>query len=131
MKRFVLFVLLGFTIPHFLSAQDAGLKGPPDGVRAVAAHPDRVPPGPRAGAQVFQAPRGFEISTQHNEDLKHLEPSPFQTGGTQVNFDTTTTTVAPTATGGFNGLGQNGWIPYDAAIAVGPNHVLVMTNAQW
>src|SRR5438094_586307 len=30
MKRFVLFVLLGFTIPHFLSAQDAGLKGPID-----------------------------------------------------------------------------------------------------
>src|ERR1041385_6893719 len=40
--------------------------------------------------------------------------------------------TSPLRTGtNFNGPAQNGFIPYNAAVAVGPNHVLVMSNAQF
>ena len=44
---------------------------------------------------------------------------------------TTPSPLAPNTGTNFTGLGQNGWIPYDAAVAVGPNHIVEMTNSQW
>lgn len=121
------FLALGFANLH---AQNTGAPGPPRGVPATIVDLSRVRPVARpAGGAVFQRPERFEISAQHIENLKHTKP-PSPTHGRQINFDTTTSTAAPTAVGGFNALGQNSWIPYDAAIAVSPNYVLVMTNAQ-
>ncbi len=63
--------------------------------------------------------------------LKLLAQTPLPTGGKEIHLDSTPTPLAPNVGTNFNGLGQNGWIPYDAALAVGPNQIVVMTNAQW
>jgi hypothetical protein len=127
MKTFLQNCLLFLTATSVVYAQQAA-HGPPEGIVPQLVHPSQIAtaPAPRA---TFQIPLGFEQSAAHNDELKHLAPAPFPSGGTQVNVDTTTT--APVASGGFVGMTQSGWIPYDAAIAVGPNHVVVMTNARW
>src|SRR5947209_347027 len=101
----VLALLLSSLLASYpASAQDGGLQGPPEGARPVFAHPDRAPqlPAPRA---TFQAPLGFEVSAQHHEDLKHLGPRPFPTGGQQISYDPNTT--APAGGTGFNGPTPN------------------------
>lgn len=85
-------------------------------------------------APAVETPFGYEISEEHLENLKQEENQVQGTlGGREINVDKNigNVTLSPTIGASFNGLGQNGWIPYDAAIAVGPNHVVEMTNAQW
>jgi hypothetical protein len=74
---------------------------------------------------------GSSISRTEMDRRKSLDTTKMKTGGREVNNDTTPSPLAPTPGITYNGLGENGWIPYDASIAVGPNHVLTMTNSQW
>jgi len=75
-----------------------------------------------------EAPRGFEVSASHNDELKHHWPEGFPTGGTTVDSDTTTD-----GDGGgdslFPGPVNNGWIPYDAAVASGPGQIVALVNS--
>ena len=111
-----------------------GARGPAEGVRPV-----RVQPVNHAGAggsgHVFRVPLGFQTSMGHVEDLKHLGPTGQTLGGGEIVHDTNTGPAgAPLAASigtSFQGMLQNGWIPYDAALAVGPAQVVVMTNSQW
>jgi hypothetical protein len=111
------------------------LSGPAGGVSPSVAVPNLQP-------MVFsneyippqETPIGYEISEDHLENLKQQENEVYGIlGGHEINEDKNigNITLAPTLGASFNGLGQYGWIPYDAAIAVGPNHVVEMTNAQW
>ena len=122
----LLFTLVFNVSPLFGQITDA--RGPSRGVAPTIVDLRHLPRARPAAGAVFQRPIGYRISAQHVEDLKHRGP-PFPTGGTQINVDPTSPT-APTAGGGFNALGQNGWIPYDAAIAVSSNYVAAMTNSQ-
>ena len=111
-----------------LQARDVGLKGPPEGVRPVVQSPglafEGVPPAH------FEVPLGFEISKQHHEELKIAGPPPFPVGGSQIVVDSNITPV-PSEQVLFPGPEPTFWIPYDAAVAVGPNHVVAMVNASW
>jgi hypothetical protein len=81
-----------------------------------------------------ETPFGYEVSEEHLENLKQqANDVKGVLGGREINEDKNIGNInlAPSLGASFNGLGQNGWIPYDAAIAVGPNHVVEMTNAQW
>src|SRR5262249_38756109 len=111
---------------------DKGLPGPSAGVRPAVTLPGPPGPAPRPARELEQPRPGAENEQGDVEVLKAIAPFLPTTGGREVQNDPAGfTPLAPGQTAGFNGLGQNGWIPYDAAIAVGPNHVLVMTNAQW
>jgi hypothetical protein len=75
-----------------------------------------------------EAPHGYEVSFSNHDDIKHHWPNGFDTGGTTVESDSND----GGATGGsaaFPGPVNNGWIPYDAAVAVGPTHVVVLVNS--
>jgi hypothetical protein len=111
------------------------LSGPGPGVVPTVAVPNLQP---MVFSDQYVSPRetpfGYEISEKHLENLKQLENDvPGTLGGHEIDQDKNigNITLAPSTGASFNGLGQLGWIPYDAAIAVGPNHVLAMTNAQW
>ena len=110
------------------------LKGPANGVKPAIVNPNNVPQnvGPGNG-RAFQTPLGYEISQGHNEELKLTLPTKGTLGG-DINYDANVGTPAPLAPNqgtNFQGMLQNGWIPYDAAMAVGPSHVVTMTNSQW
>ena len=127
------FILL-FCFSCLLIAGQAGLKGPSQGVAAKVIDPSTIvnTVGPTNG-RAFQTPLGYEISNGHNEELKITFPSKGTLGGT-INYDENTggsVPLAPNQGTNFQGMLQNGWIPYDAAMAVGPSHVLFMTNSQW
>ncbi len=99
------------------------------GVVPTVGHPSTTvqPQGPGNGYGL-QTPFGYEVSQAHTEDLKNAGSSPVPLGGTPNGSGGTLAASTGTT---FNGPGQFGWIPYDAAIAVGPSHVLVLTNAQF
>ncbi len=113
----------------YAGQEQRGLTGPAQGASAKAAYVSREQGVSPAGAGLgHQTPFGYEVSQGHTEELKIMAPGPVPLGGTPNGSGGTLAAFTGT---NFNGPGQNGWIPYDAAIAVGPNHVLVMTNAQF
>lgn len=69
------------------------------------------------------------------QNLKAHPPAGVRLGGESVTWDSSMPEVgaslAPSLGTNFAGMTQLGWIPYDAAMAVGPNDVLLMTNSQW
>jgi hypothetical protein len=113
------------------------LAGPSQGIAPTVVKPDLHP-----GAAVtieqgraFEVPLRYEFPHEEFGKLKRYaetaeEP---ETQGYEIQYDPNVGggALAPNQGVNFNGLGQNGWIPYDAAIAVGPTHVLDMTNAQF
>ena len=105
--------------------------GPSDvAVGAAVVLPDSAGNGAANAQQHFEVPLGFQVSLQHHEELKHKLPGNVPTGGTQISTDPNTGSSS-SGGNGFIGPMPSGWIPYDAAIAVGTSHVLVMANAQW
>jgi hypothetical protein len=107
-----------------------GQPGPPEGVLPVVMQPGHA--GPSINPPViFQTPLGFEVSLQHYEDLKRQSPPPFPLGGSQIIVDPNKQPPAPSGNPLFSGPTPNGWIPYDAAVAVGPSHILALVNAKW
>jgi len=126
--------LLPFTLALLLAATSA-MAAP--GSQGNTVSPSVVRPFANAGggnnAHTFQAPLGFQVSSGHNEDLKHLGPTTQVLGGSEINLDTNTGLAPQAAQLGtnFQGMLQNGWIPYDGAIAVSGTQVLVMTNSQF
>lgn len=129
-------VLLGLTLlliaAPALAAQ--GVHGPAEGVLPTVAHPASNS-GNATSGHVFNVPLGFQTSMGHVEDLKLLGPTSQALGGREIMYDTNTgSSLAPLAASmgtNFQGMLQNGWIPYDGAIAVGPTQVVVMTNSQF
>jgi len=111
-----------------------GSQGPASGIRPEVVHPAPNRQSGTAG-RIFDVPRGFETSLAHVEDLKHYGPPQQALGGREIVYDTNTgSDLQPFAAAqgvGFPGLLQNGFIPYDGAIAVGPRQILVMTNSQF
>src|SRR5436309_907782 len=124
----LLAMFFGIFVISVSAAAQVPEPGPPEGVPAHVGRPG--PPTSVGSPQAaFQTPLGFEISLQHHEDLKHAGPPPFPTAGTETHNDTNT--APANGDSGFDGPTPNGWIPYDAAVAVGLNHVLVMANSQF
>jgi hypothetical protein len=72
-----------------------------------------------------------DYSRAERSRLKYEGQRDLGTGGKEIHLDGTPSPLAPNVGTTFDGLGQNGWIPYDAAICVGPSHIVVMTNSQW
>ncbi len=124
---FVALLLAGITVGALAAGDSRPLPGPAAGVAPTVFTPTSSPGGMGNGVGL-QTPLGYEVSSGHNEDLK-LTSSPANTtlGGTPNG---TGGTYAPSSGTSFDASKQNGWIPYDAAIAVGPNHIVVCTNAQ-
>jgi hypothetical protein len=74
-------------------------------------------------------PPGYLSVTGHEEDVKFSTmPGNVTLGGTSGAGSSSI--LAPGSGTSFDATVQNGWIPYDGAIAVGPNHIVVCTNAQ-
>jgi hypothetical protein len=109
-----------------------GLEGPRQGVLPDISLPANASATAHLRALNEVPKPGLEVPEGDMESLKWTAALRSTPGGGEVHYDTgSVASLAPTQNIGFNGIGQNGWIPYDAAIAVGPNHVLVMTNAEW
>jgi hypothetical protein len=109
---------------------DRGQNGPANGVSPAIIHPVNLGPG-RGDPDGFghETPLGYEVSSGHNEDLKLSNtPGNVSLGGTSRTG--TNSVQAPNSGTSFDATVQNGWIPYDAAIAVGPDHVVACANAQ-
>lgn len=115
-----------------------GVAGPAQGVIPRQATPTKATAQAQASeeenerAEANAPPPASQHSRAEHQRRKSQARQPNQkSGGREIHLDSTPTPLAPNVGTNFNGLGQNGWIPYDAAIAVGPNHVVVMTNSQW
>ncbi len=111
-----------------------GSSGPAQGIIPTIARPTpaSVIPPPNPNAQEGDEPEpGLRVSASEMARLKLLGRKNLPTGGREIHLDSTPTPLAPNLRTNFSGLGQNGWSPYDAAIAVGPNDIVVMTNEQW
>ncbi len=128
---FILVLLLLGAAPAFSTS---GARGPDEGVRPVLVRP-AYNAGAGGDGHVFNVPLGFQTSMGHVEDLKLYGPTNQILGGLEIMYDTNTgSSTGPLAASvgtNFQGMLQNGWIPYDGAIAVGPTQVVVMTNSQW
>jgi hypothetical protein len=111
-------------------AQIAGLPGPPEGVKPTFVRLGK-PVNPGRRLTPWQAPLGFEVSLSHHEDLKHQSPPPVPLGGDHIAVDPNSTPAPPAADAEFPGPTNNGWIPYDGAIAVGPTYIVAMANSTW
>ena len=109
---------------------DNGLKGPEGGVSPSTIHPVNLGFGRSLLKGIaHRTPLGFEMGSDNDEDLKNTNtPANIMLGGTSKTG--TSSILAPNSGTSFDATVQNGWIPYDAAVAVGPNHVVVCTNAQ-
>jgi hypothetical protein len=137
MLRFILAVFFLQIIFFQAFAQDniQQLKSLPNGVKPTVITPNLQPMVFSDNySPAFETPFGYEVSEEHLENLKSQENfvnGPL--GGREIDVDRNIGNIllAPNAGTSFNGLGQNGWIPYDAAVAVGPNYLVNMTNAQW
>ncbi len=138
MKTFLFSFLAVLMLGKLCSAQDGSvqqLSGSTKGVTPTVAAPDLQP---MVFSEQYQPPKetpfGYEVSEKHLENLKQKGNEESEIlGGHEMNEDMNAgnITLAPVIGASFGGLGQLGWIPYDAAVAVGPNHVVEMTNAQW
>jgi hypothetical protein len=125
------FVLLFIAAPAFATQ---GAHGPSEGVLPTIVHPASNS-GNATPNHTFSAPLGFQTSAGHVEDLKLFGPTNQTLGGREIMYDTNTGTgtgpLAASMGTNFQGMLQNGWIPYDGAIAVGATQVVVMTNSQF
>ncbi len=103
-------------------------------VEPSVAKPSLHPTGPTvAPGKFFEVPLRFDVPKEHIDNLKKSEHISGQLGGREIHYDKNVGggALAPSQGTNFNGIGQNGWIPYDAAVAVGPTHIIDMTNAQF
>ncbi len=142
MKSLTIFVaLLVVAVPVLAGTADEArftpLASSSAGVTPTVAKPD-LHPGAQlsiAPGKVFEVPLRYEFPEEEFGKLKQYvdEDSKEVLGGKEIHYDPNVGggALAPSQGTNFNGLGQNGWIPYDAAVAVGPTHVIDMTNAQW
>ena len=122
---FLLLVAAGFSVA---GQSNTGLKSPSAGVTPEVIAPRNLGPGSNSGLGA-QTPPGYLSITGHEEDVKFSTiPANATLGGT--SGPGTSTILAPSSGTSFDATVQNGWIPYDASIAVGPNHIVVCTNAQ-
>lgn len=140
--RHLAFVVLGLVLSASVLFGSQGervtpLAGPKDGIAPVMAvpvlHPGAtitVEPG-----RAFEVPFRYDIPEEEIGKRKTVQEDGVDAvpDGYEIQYDPNVGggALAPNQGVNFNGLGQNGWIPYDAAIAVGPTHVIDMTNAQW
>ncbi|MBI1807755.1 MAG: T9SS type A sorting domain-containing protein [Ignavibacteria bacterium] len=133
MKHVSFVVLLLLLIAGSLIAGQTytGLKGPAAGVQPTIITMSKAQGTPvvlGAGFQPHSAP-GYLSTTGHELDVKFSTvPANVQLGGTSGAG--TSTILAPSSGTSFDATVQNGWIPYDASVAVGPNNIVVCTNAQ-
>src|SRR6266852_4916806 len=129
MRNISIFLVLCSCAGLLFAGPQGGLNGPASGVAPTIVHPTNLgPPQGTSNGIGLQTPLGYEVSAGHNEDLKIAEmPQNITLGGTPNG---TGGTFAPSSGTSFDATVQNGWIPYDAAIAVGPNNIVVCTNAQ-
>ncbi|HLX12240.1 MAG TPA: T9SS type A sorting domain-containing protein [Bacteroidota bacterium] len=131
MVRRITIVLSLVVCAAFLSFAENGLKGAPEGIspKHVDLHSIVHGFGPGGGVAVH-APMGYQtVGGADGDDIKKIDESRDQILGASSNGNNLV--QAPNAGTSFNASGQNGWIPYDAAIAVGPTYILVTTNEQF
>lgn len=132
---FAVFILQSLFLGAFADNHITKSESQPHGVAPTVVTPKLQPMVfSEIYGQANETPFGYEVSEEHLENLKSEElnvPGPL--GGREIDFDKNIGNIilAPNTGTNFNGLGQNGWIPYDAAIAVGPNYLINLTNAQW
>ncbi|MCL4522932.1 MAG: putative Ig domain-containing protein, partial [Acidobacteria bacterium] len=111
-----------------------GLSGPAQGSLPTVSRPTLSSVNPFAKPPVSEREArepGTRISRTEMKRLKLLSEKPLPTGGREIHLDATPTPLAPNVGTNFIGMVPTVWIPYDAALAVGPNHIVVMTNSQW
>jgi hypothetical protein len=133
MRKALLFVMFLGLAAGILYADQShrALKSSAQGVAPRMVKPELKSGEPSAKPeQEFEHPIRYEISEAFIRQRKEKDNTP-PGGQTQFDANVGGGALAPSQGTNFNGLGQNGWIPYDAAIAVGPNHVINMTNAQF
>ncbi|MBI1749601.1 MAG: putative Ig domain-containing protein [Acidobacteria bacterium] len=141
----VCILALAFGVLPGVSADEGkpikGLAGPAQGVVPTVVRPTPATAKIAAGAMT---------ETEQERENERSEPEPrsefskvemlrlkaeakkytLKTGGREIHLDATPSPLAPNMGTNFNGIGQSGSIPYDAAIAVGPSNVLLMTNTR-
>ncbi|HEV8537826.1 MAG TPA: hypothetical protein VGR15_02785, partial [Bacteroidota bacterium] len=103
-------------------------------VMPSVARPSLHPTGPSvASGRFFDVPLRYDVPKEHIDNLKKAEHNAVRLGGREIQFDANVGggALAPSQGTNFNGMAQNGWIPYDGAMAAGPTHIVDMTNAQW
>src|SRR5713101_8148882 len=130
MKHTAILILLLLLVAGLLvgGQTSTGLKSPSQGVKPEVITPRNLGQGSSNGFQAQQPP-GYLSVTGHEEDVKFSTiPDNVPLGGTSSAG--TSTILAPNSGTSFDATVQNGWIPYDASIAVGPNHIVLCTNAQ-
>ncbi len=108
------------------------LQGPSTGVKPTVVHPLSLPYNSGPGNENVKAIPVGEYGEQEETIEQEKLPNGVKLGGT-VNIDLNSgiEPFSPNQGTNFQGMLQNGWIPYDGALAVGPNHVVNMTNSQW
>ena len=138
MSKYIFTLIVFFCSVGLLSAGQLNemrpLQGPSVGVKPSIVIPSEIPftAGP-GNDRVIEAPMGYERDREDMQQLKKATYRGVKLGGT-LNFDlnkNSNSVLAPNQGTNFQGMLQNGWIPDDAAVAVGPNHVINMTNSQW
>ena len=123
----IIAALLFFAAGMLVAGEWTGLKGPAEGVRPSVVTPHDIGQSPSSGFRAMQSP-GYLSTTGHENDVKHSNlPTNVTTGG--LSGAGSSSILAPSSGTSFDASRQNGWIPYDAAIAAGPNHIVVCTNA--
>ena len=148
MKNFSLCILLClcFIVGIVTAGQgSSGLKSPAGGATPQVIHMAAIPDARMIGNKsVLEIPVGYEMDKSQFDQLKSAASS--DNGTSSIMTSKLSTTRKLDGGGGnggggtppslnigtnFNGPVQNGYIPYGAAIAVGPNHVIVLSNAQF
>src|SRR5207244_8917766 len=117
---------------HASGIASQALPGPPAGVAPTEISPATVggSPAPAAG-DVQEPPAEEESNASTLRYLKSHAPAGVELGGEQIAYDGSAPSLAADKGTTFQGMTQNGWVPYDCAIAVGPSHVILMNNSQW
>jgi hypothetical protein len=84
--------------------------------------------------EMKEPPAEEQASAEELAYMKSHEMPGVDLGGRQIVYDTTREPLGGLAANqglNFQGLVQNEWVPYDCAVAVGLNHIILMNNAQW